>query len=278
MRITFTILLPSYKSRFLRECIEGVLAQTYEAWELIIVNDASPENLDSIVQSYSDPRIHYYINEHNIGALHLVQQWNTCLQYAQGDYCICIGDDDRLMPRCLETYAELIEEYPQVEVLHGQTDIINEQGDVISHTAKRPAWESAMSMLYHRIYDRRPQFIGDFCFLSAALKNRGGFYDLPLAWGSDDISALLAATHHGIANTSEVVFQYRSNEMSITSQKYLFPKLKAVLLEAAWKRRFLRQPQSDSQDERYRRQLRKGLAKHTLRKMYYVWINAKRTK
>lgn len=269
----FSILLPTYKQRFLQECIESVLAQTYSDWELIIVNDASPEDIRSIVQTYTDPRIHYYENKQNIGAIHVVQQWNTCLQYASGQYSICIGDDDRFTPECLSTYARLIEQYPEVEVLHGQTDIINGSGQVIAHTVQRPEWESAISMLYHRTYLRRPQFIGDFCYQTAALKARGGYYDLPLAWGSDDISALLAATTHGIANTQEVVFQYRSNELSITSQKYIVQKCKAVIQEAKWRKDFLQQIQQDPQDEIFRKRLLKDLPLITLKKIYYILLN-----
>ena len=59
MNILFSILLPTYKCQYLKECIDSILGQTYPNWELIIVNDASPEDIDSVVQSYADERIHY---------------------------------------------------------------------------------------------------------------------------------------------------------------------------------------------------------------------------
>ena len=92
--ITFSILLPVYKAKYLRDCIDSIIAQTYTDWELIIINDASPDPIDSIVTTYHDARIHYYVNETNIGGKDLVRQWNTCLVKAKGEYCICIGDDD----------------------------------------------------------------------------------------------------------------------------------------------------------------------------------------
>ena len=92
----FTIGIPAYKSTFLKECIDSILAQDYSNFELIIVNDASPEDIDSIVSSYNDKRIRYYKNERNFGAEHVVDNWNKCLAYATGDYFVLMGDDDKM--------------------------------------------------------------------------------------------------------------------------------------------------------------------------------------
>ena len=100
--IKFSILVPAFKARFLAECIDSILSQTYTNLELIIVNDASPENLDEIVSRYDDARIQYYVNEKNFGAINVVDNWNKCLSYATGEYVICMGDDDKLLPCCLE--------------------------------------------------------------------------------------------------------------------------------------------------------------------------------
>ena len=77
--VKYSFVLPAYKACFFREAIESILNQTYSEFELIIVNDASPEDLDSIVNSYSDERIRYYRNKENIGGRDLVAQWNECL-------------------------------------------------------------------------------------------------------------------------------------------------------------------------------------------------------
>lgn len=273
MNTLFSILLPTYKRSFLKECVDSILAQTYKSWELIIVNDASPEDIRSIVQTYTDPRIHYYENKQNIGAKQLVTQWNYCLSLAKGEYVICMGDDDRLKPNCLETYAQLITRYPDVAVLHGQTDIIDEYGRLLRHTPPRPEIESAMSLLYHRMAERMPQFIGDFCYRTADLRAKGGYYDLPYAWGSDDISAIQAADSHGIANTQETVFEYRDNNGSITRHPHIAGKLCATIRASRWIRKYLRKPANNEQDQQYRYQLRRLILKYTARKCYYVLRN-----
>ena len=273
MRITFTILLPTYKSRFLRECIDSIVAQTYPDWELLVVDDASPDPIEAVVKTYDDARIRYYRNAQNYGARHLVDQWNHCLSLATGAYVICMGDDDLLLPHCLETYAELIGQYPDIALLHGQTQIIDEKGNVVKQLMPRPERESAITMLYHRTFSRRAQFIGDFCYLRSALVAQGGFYKLPYAWGSDDITALQAAGQQGIVNTQEVVFAYRDNAGSITRHAHIAGKLHAVWLEAWWKWQFLHRPAANEQDEQYRRLLKRHLLSHTLRKCYYILRN-----
>ena len=90
----YSFVLPAYKAAFLREAIDSILAQSYPDFELIIVNDKSPEDLASIVDSYHDERIQYYVNAQNIGGHDLVAQWNHCITYATGKYLILASDDD----------------------------------------------------------------------------------------------------------------------------------------------------------------------------------------
>lgn len=125
--IKFSVTVPAYKAQFLAECIDSILAQTYKNFELIIVNDASPQDFDSIVSKYDDPRSRYYKNEVGFGAEHVVGNWNKCLEYAKGDYVICMGDDDKLKPCCLEEYAKLINIYPDLNVFHALTEMIDEK-------------------------------------------------------------------------------------------------------------------------------------------------------
>ena len=205
----FSITIPAYKRAYLKEAIDSCLAQTYQDFELIIVNDASPEDLDSIVAGYDDKRIRYYKNERNCGAVNVVDNWNKCLKYATGNYIICMGDDDRWLPCCLEEYMKLMAKYPGLGVYHGWTEIINENSAFCRVTAARPEFETAYSLIWHRWRGCREQFIGDFLFNVNALRKNGGFFKRPMAWASDDISAVMCSVSKGIANTQKLVFQYQ---------------------------------------------------------------------
>lgn len=258
-KILFSILIPAYKSKFLFEAIDSCLQQSYKNLEIVIVDDASPENLKIIVDKFNDSRIRYYRNEKNCGALNVVDNWNICLSYAKGDYVICMGDDDKLLPECLLEYNELIEKYPNIGLLHGWTEIINEKSVVTRLTTHRCEYESVISLMWHRLYAYHLQFIGDFCFNRKWLDEQGGFFKLPLAWGSDDISALIGASENGVVNTQNVVFQYRVNTINISNTGNVKEKLKAINSQLSWEMNFLKKIKCNEQDSLYRKELIKDL-------------------
>ena len=230
----FSILIPAYKRTYLKDCIDSVLNQTFSQFEIIILNDASPESIDSVVRMFNDPRIKYYENVHNIGAINVVDNWNKCLEYATGDYVICIGDDDRLLPNCLEEYSKLICKNPGKAVYHAWTQIIDENNDVVSMQEARPEIEGVFSLMRERLSNHREQFIGDFLFETDRLKEEGGFFKLPLAWGSDDITVFRAAKRNGIANSQIPLFQYRVNSQTISRQGDINIKWNAQQQYFAW--------------------------------------------
>lgn len=222
----FSITIPAYKQKYLYEAIESCLAQTYKDFELIIVDDASPEDLKSVVDRCQDSRIRYYRNEKNCGAMNVVDNWNICLGYAKGDYVICMGDDDRLLPNCLEEYSKLIEKYPDLDIYHGMTEIIDENGNVTNMQEARPEREGMYSMISGRLRNSRLQYIGDWLFKRTVLEQLNGYVNMPMAWGSDDLTAYTIAKNKGVANTQRPVFQYRISSLTISNSGHYREKAK----------------------------------------------------
>lgn len=245
--IKFSVTIPAYKDRYLKETIDSVLAQTYQNYEVVIVNDASPYDLDSIVSKYSNPRIRYFKNKKNCGAKDVVDNWNICLSYATGDYLICMGDDDNLTPRCLQDFAELIEKYPDLDLYHARSEVIDDDSRFVCVLEERPEWESVYSLMYNP----RNTHLGDWLFKTETLRKNGGFFKLPYGWQSDDISAFMAAATHGVANTKEPGFQYRGNGLSIShDMKSIEDKIEAVRFSIQWQKDFVNSQQPDNAEDR----------------------------
>lgn len=273
----FSVTIPAYKAKYLSEAIESVLAQDYDDFELVIVNDASPENLDAIVNKYNNPRIRYFKNEKNCGAVRVVDNWNICLSHAQGDYIICMGDDDRLLPNCLSAYSELIDKHPGLDVYHGWTQIIDENGTPFKMQEPRPELESVYSMIWNR-WNGRTQYVGDFLFRTEALREQGGFYFLPMAWASDDISAFIAAGNKGIANTRVPIFEYRENTQTISNTGNVETKYEAARAEKTWYLQFLEKIPADDIDKIYYSCIKKELPHHFRLKIQGMIISDLSTK
>lgn len=235
----YTIAIPAFKSTFLKKCIESVLSQTHSNFELIIVNDASPEPIDELVSQFSDPRIRYYKNSKNAGAEFMVQNWNKCLELARGDYFILLGDDDLLDKDYLESFEALIRDYPALNVYHCRSKIVDTDGNTIDITPPWPSYENVYDNMYYRLNMSRIQYVSDFVYKTDALKAKGGFFYLPLAWGSDDITSFMAASDKGIAHCNKPVFNYRESSLTITRSGDALKKMEAVLLQAQWLTTFL---------------------------------------
>lgn len=234
----FSILIPAYKASFLKEALESVLSQTFDDYEVIIVNDNSPENIDDIVHMFNDKHIRYYKNKKNCGAENVVDNWNICLSYAHGDYVVCMGDDDKVKPNFLEEYYKLIIKYPNVNVFHSRIEIIDEKSNVIRLCSKKTEFESIYLMLLHR-WEGYLQYIGDFLFKKEALLKEGGFYKIPYGLGSDDITVTLVGKEDGIVNVEIPTFQYRSSRKTISSSGNERKTIHSIILNEKWYYNFL---------------------------------------
>ncbi len=263
----FSILIPAYKDQFFKDCMDSILAQSYADFEVIVVNDASPHPINDIINQYDDPRIEYHINIKGYGAVGLVKNWNNGLKYVKGEYVICMGDDDLLLPTCLENYKSMIDKNPGTNIFHTRAQIINEKNEIIDLQANRPEHESVYSMIWHHWKGRR-QYIGDYLFKTSTLKQNGGFFYTPCAWASDDISSFIAAKDSGIVNTNEFGFQYRMSSSTITNSNYAYEKSKAHLKALEWYMDFLKNVPDDEMDKTYRNLLLKKIPTQIYNRIY----------
>lgn len=235
----FSVAIPAYKKKFLYSCIDSILNQDFTDFELIIVNDDSPEDLEEIVKQFDDKRIKYFKNKINCGSENVVDNWNICLSYASGDYFILMGDDDEMMPNYLSVFYKLIEKFPNQNVYHCRSFIINEKSNILRLTPSWPEWESVYENIWHRMNKLRDQYISDFVYKREFLKKNGNFYKLPLAWASDDITSFQAAFNNGIVHTQQPVFRYRESSITISNSGCAELKLEAINGEEIWYDNFL---------------------------------------
>lgn len=104
----FSICVPAYKTEnYINQCIDSIISQTFSDFEIIIVDDGSPDNVGIIADEYAqkDTRIHV-IHQENKGLFHARI---SAIKAAKGEYIIHIDSDDWIERECLATINNIIE-------------------------------------------------------------------------------------------------------------------------------------------------------------------------
>lgn len=106
---TISIVVPVYRVEdYLPRALDSVLAQTYAAWDMILIDDGSPDRCGAICDEYAagEPRIHV-IHQKNAG---VSAARNAGIDAADGEYLFCLDPDDYLAPDALETLMKVMQE------------------------------------------------------------------------------------------------------------------------------------------------------------------------
>ena len=126
-----SIITPCYNAeKFLTETIESALTQTYENWEMLIVDDASMDNSLKIITQYveKDSRIKLIKNESNLGS---AKSRNRAIEVAQGEYIAFLDSDDIWLENKLEKQLTLMQNN-NIYLSYSAYYTINDRGDTLS--------------------------------------------------------------------------------------------------------------------------------------------------
>lgn len=121
-----SIILPLYNSKhYIRETLDSVLAQTYPHWELIVVDDGSPDDSAEICRAIGDDRIHIFMRQ-NTGPC---RARNFGIAQATGDFISFIDHDDIWLPEKLEKHLAHLNRRPEVGLSYGPSEFIDVNGE-----------------------------------------------------------------------------------------------------------------------------------------------------
>lgn len=189
-----SIIMPSWNTaRFIAESIQCVINQTYQNWELIIVDDCSTDNTDEMVAHFlTDNRIKYFHNEKNSGA---AITRNNAMRKAQGEWIAFLDSDDLWLPEKLEK----------------QIQFMKQGGIVLSYTEYEKIDEDGNPL---NIYVSAPPIID---------KHKMYRYDY-----IGQLTMMYSAKHFGLIQIKDIK---KNNDYAIRLQLYKKPDTKAYLLQ-----------------------------------------------
>ncbi|WP_107851519.1 glycosyltransferase family 2 protein [Oceanimonas marisflavi] len=121
-----SVIMPVYKvEQFVADAVRSVLAQTFTDFELLIIDDCSPDNSIAICEQFDDPRIRIIRHSTNRG---LAGARNTGIRHARGELLAFLDSDDLWLPEKLERHVAHLAARPEVGVSFSRSAFINEDG------------------------------------------------------------------------------------------------------------------------------------------------------
>jgi glycosyltransferase involved in cell wall biosynthesis len=109
-----SVVIPAYnQAGFISETVQSVLNQTYPNIEVLVVNDASPDNTSQVVSQINDPRLKLLEHEKNLG---LPAARNTGMRASQGELIALLDADDLFLPEKIQSHVDFLNQHPEIGV------------------------------------------------------------------------------------------------------------------------------------------------------------------
>ncbi|MCB9062393.1 MAG: glycosyltransferase [Halobacteriovoraceae bacterium] len=220
--VELSVLLPVYNAQdFISQAIESILKQTFENFELVIIDDGSTDNTAKIISNFVDKRIRYFKNENN---LKLIETLNKGISLCVGKYLARMDADDICHPQRFELQIAHLKNNPETAVVGSNIIFIDRHNRIIGRGIKAPethhaiVWEFLKRCaLYHPTVMINKELIGSE--LS---------YDSNYPHAEDYELWMRLSRKFKLANMSQDLLRYRIHKESITA-KYSDESLSSMM-------------------------------------------------
>ena len=209
-----SILVPVYKVKieYFEECIQSVVNQIYQNWELCIVDDRSEcKEIIGIIKKYQKEfpdKIKFTANEVNS---HISVTSNNCLKLVTGEYTSLLDHDDRLYPNALAEVVLAVNENSEPDILYSDEVQVDAEGNTKSLAYLKPDWSPFMHLCMNYTTHLST-------YRSSLLRDIGGF--TPGLEGSQDHDLMLRmveASVKPVVHIPKCLYQWRAHENSTAS-------------------------------------------------------------
>lgn len=212
----FSVIIPVYNAELsLNRVINSVLTQSYQDFELILVNDGSTDNSLNICNQYQkqDQRI-ILINQPNRG---VSSARNKALSISKGKWIVFIDSDDELLPNALDTYQKAVSE--NIDIIRAAYEV-EENGDRLLVTTSDWSSSNKEKILLNCINSKYSTYIWNTCFRKDVIKCIK-FHE-EIVWCEDHLFTLSAIKEaRNIAFISTPTYRYTSPASKSSSYNHL---------------------------------------------------------
>jgi glycosyltransferase involved in cell wall biosynthesis len=161
------------REKYIAQTIESVLSQTYQNWEMVILNDGSTDQTETIIKKYqSDPRIKYHYQD-NIGqSMNRFHELNNrAIGFTKGEFVCVIGADDIFLPQKLEKQIKEFDLNSDLDISFCNAQMIDHNGRPLPTTFRHPR-----TLQFNRFNLLRWLFTTNFIAHPSTMIRREAFY------------------------------------------------------------------------------------------------------
>jgi glycosyltransferase involved in cell wall biosynthesis len=175
----FSVIIPLYKqAQFLTDAVQSVLGQTLDDFEVIIVNDASPDNAGEVIAQFTDPRVKSITHEKNKG---LPATRNTGMRAASGEFIALLDADDYFHTEKLAVHYAFLEAHPDVDITYNARFDLHHSSRTIRTIYQPPVSVTVKDVLLGF------QFSPSDMILRRSCLDDVGLFDEELVCGGEDL-------------------------------------------------------------------------------------------
>jgi glycosyltransferase involved in cell wall biosynthesis len=197
-----SVIIPTYKHRdYVLHTLDSVFAQTFTDYEVIVVNDGSPDDTADVLRPLVEAGRIHYIEQANAGQ---AAARNRGIAEAQGKYIALLDDDDLWPKDKLQNQCQLLENNPQAVMIYGYTRVFSAESEYVYPDTTPPTGQALQAFLV-RNWIGSP---GQTLIRADALKSINGFD--PQIWGCDDWELYIRLAQNGLILFDEnIALHYR---------------------------------------------------------------------
>ena len=217
------IVVPAYKSKYFREALQSISNQSCKDFTLYIGDDASPDDLKSIVDLNSrNISIVYKRFENNLGEKDLASHWERCIDLARNEEWIWLfSDDDIMSDNCVEGFYETLTKYDKEsvtdKVLRFNLSITDADLNMFKKYITPPDFSVEYFLESYFVNHRLRNKAVEFIFPKENYIKKGKFVKFPLAWGSDTATILKLGRTAGFLTIDKGDVFWRDSGYNISS-------------------------------------------------------------
>jgi len=211
-----SVVIAAYnRARFLPECIESVLSQTFQDFEVLIVDDGSTDNTREVVSAYCPPV--KYFHQENQGA---PATKSKGIELVSGDYIALLDSDDVLLEDALKKGVDVLDRWPNVGLSYGQAYIMDEEGHVTELSRPSHCKGSYVRSGKEEIKDL---MLGNYITGSTTMIRRScfalvGLFNPVFRRGSEDFDMWVRlAKRYDVAYIDSPLVKYRVHHQSLSA-------------------------------------------------------------